>query len=125
MSVEHRVDQESGVIAATFTGPMPLEEVIGQIESVLKSLDGQSCMGVLSDVRGLEHQASSEDVKRVSDLIAAYTDTVRGMKLALVVSEPVMYGMMRMLQARLDTVPLDVGVFYDMDDAKRWLEMQS
>lgn len=124
MPVEHRVDQEKGVIAATFKGPMPLQEVIGQIESVLKSLGDQPCTGVLSDIQGLEHQASSEDIKTVSDLIASYSDTVRGLKLALVVSEPVMYGMMRMLQARLDTVPLDVGVFYELDDAKRWLEFQ-
>ena len=125
MPIEHRVDQDRGVIAATFTGPMPLSEVIENIERVLKNLDGQSCKGVLSDVQGLEHQATSDDIKRVSDLIASYSDTVRGLKLALVVSEPVMYGMMRMLQARLDRVPLDVGVFYEMDDAEHWLETQA
>lgn len=124
MPVEFEVDHENGLVVTTLIGRVSTQESLAHIEHLVKNPRDYPHVSYLTDLRRAEHQASGEDIRKISESLSAHEEVIAGRKLAIVVSQPVMYGMMRMLELRLDAAPLDVAVFYEMDDAKRWLGVE-
>jgi hypothetical protein len=82
-------------------------------------------MNDLTDLREYVHGATKEDMARIAQHIIGHGEAAAGMRAALVVSTAVSYGMARMLQIHLDDLPLEISVFYDIDEAERWLGSSS
>jgi hypothetical protein len=78
-------------------------------------------MAILVDYSGLdEHRASNEDVARLGSFVASLESAFGDAKLAIVVPDPVSYGLGRMSQSRIDT-RLQLRFFYDREEAGAWL----
>ena len=68
-----------------------------------------------------EHQADSEDIKRIASVFLANGAALQGSEVAVVVARTVSYGMLRMLQTFIESAPSRCSVFYDIGEAKELL----
>ena len=121
MPVDIAIDQSRDVIRATLTGLAGTDEVFAAFTKAYARPEYHRGMAALVDARDYPHQNSIEDVRRIADFLTRRPETAGGVRLAVVVSRPVSYGMMRQLQAYLDASPLKVSIFYDLEEAERWL----
>jgi hypothetical protein len=80
-------------------------------------------MRVMVDFRNLDgSHLTKEQVKQISDLHVPVGDRLGGGPCAIVVSDPLHFGLARMWEAYSDRrVPLRVKVFDSMDDARDWV----
>jgi len=125
MPIEFVVDRDNSLLVTTYRGVVATEEYVGQVRSVLDRLDEYPGMDFLTDVSDIVHQATGGDIRTISAAIQEYAERIEGRKMAIVVSKTVVYGLMRMLQALMDGLPAHIEIFYEMDEAKRWLGVKS
>ena len=118
------VDGGDGLIRASLEGAVPVDTVLRRLEGAFTSPGFRPGMNMLLDGRGAAHHLEAEDIARVSRYLIANRDKIEGGKAAVVVAKTVSYGLMRMLQAQVDGMPIGFSVFYDIDEARRWLGLR-
>ena len=121
MPVHVRIDKNSSVLYRTLTGLVTVDDMIASFHETLQDPDYRAGMNSLTDLSAYAHQNSTADMRRLADFFIAHSDDIRGAKAAIVVSLKVSYGMVRILQAYLDVAPVNVEIFYDLQEAERWL----
>lgn len=121
MPIEISIDREHDLIRRRISGAVSMGEMIASFEDMLGHRDYQPGMNELTDVRDHDHQTTGDDVRRVADAIKKHSGFTGNVKLAVVVSRTVSYGMTRMLQMLLDETPWEVTIFEKLDEAERWL----
>lgn len=121
MSIEVTIDKDKNLITRTFTGQIPGEDIITNMKETAKHPDHHPGMKSLNDLREFVPVSDSSDVRRIAEYLMANVAEREGLRAAIVVSRTVDYGMARMLQALADTPSFSIAVFYDIDEAKRWL----
>jgi hypothetical protein len=121
MAIDVTIDTESHLVSRTVTGAYNLDEMIVSIEATFQHPDHRPGMKELTDLRECVHGATKEDVASLVECVLAHREAATGTRAAVVVSTAVTYGMSRMAQIRLDGFPSEIAVFYDMEEAKRWL----
>lgn len=114
---------DDGLVHADLSGLVALETFLEQLQSTLDSPEFRPGMSILVDARSAAHHMGSADMARVARLLAVNQLRIAGGRGAIVVSQTVTYGMMRMLQARVDSMPFAFSVFYDLQEALAWLGM--
>lgn len=119
--IEVSVDKQAGVIRRKYSGAVSGEEILASFAEVIGHPDYQPGVKSLMDFREYRHQLSSQDLRDVADFFIEHGETVKGAKAAVVVSQTVSYGLVRMLQAYLETFPVQLEVFFDMEEGERWL----
>ena len=118
------VDGEDGLVRASLKGAVPVDVFLKRLEGALGSPGFRPGMNMLLDVRRAAHHLEAEDIVRVSRYLIAHRDKIEGGRAAIVVTKTVSYGLMRMLQAHVDGMPIGFSVFYDMGEARRWLGLR-
>jgi hypothetical protein len=121
MSIDVVIGKERCSVVRTISRAVGVDEVIASIEATLQHPEYRPGMKNLTDLREYVHGATKEDMARLAEHIIGHSGATRGTKAALVVSSTVSYGMARMLQTHLDDLPAQIAIFYDIDEAKRWL----
>lgn len=121
MPIHTAIDKTTEVLRRTLTGEVTVDELIASFEDSLSHPDYRAGMNSLTDLREYGHQSSTADIRKIADFFIGHTEDIRGGMAAIVVSQTVSYGMVRMLQAYLDASPVSVGVFYDLGEAEQWL----
>jgi len=124
MPIDISIDKERGLFIRTVRGAITTEEVIRSVEQVLAHPDFRPGMKSLSDLRDVIPYTSTTDVKAIAKLILSHSEQVSGVRAAVVVTQAISYGMMRMLQAYCDRSPAEIAVFYDLDEAMDWLDQE-
>jgi hypothetical protein len=120
MPVKVSIDRGKGLITRTVRDEVTIEEIVKSLEETLDDPRFRPGMKSLTDLRQLSHRWTSDDVTRIVQLVVDNQARLAGGRAAVVVSRTVSYGMIRMLQSRVDGV-YQIQVFYDMDEAKQWL----
>jgi hypothetical protein len=123
MPVDVVVDKQSDLVRATINSPTDTDEFLASFERMLNHPDFHPGMKILVDMVNYVHQATSDDMRRIARVFVQNTSAVSGMEVAIVVSQPVSYGMIRMLQAFIEGSPFRLHVFYDVEEAKRQLRI--
>ena len=121
MPVEAAFDSGRDLVTVTVTGSVPARQMLRSIRRILDDPGFHPGIRCLTDMRGATHTADAEEVRRIAQLLNSYPEKLTGTLLAVVVGQAVTYGMLRMLQAQTDGSPADLRVFYDVDEAARWL----
>jgi hypothetical protein len=121
MPVEVSYDAEKNVLWRTISGDATLDELIGSISESLKRPDLPSGLRSVMDFRTVTSFGKPSDIRKYFNLIFQYKEKLKGIRVAVVVSDDVAYGLTRMLQAHTDRLPLEIGVFRDIDEATTWL----
>ena len=78
----------------------------------------------LTDLREAAHHTGPEDIRRIAGLLSRSLERIAEGRAAVVVSQAVSFGMMRMLQAYVDGIPFEIRIFYDLAEARRWLGLE-
>jgi hypothetical protein len=120
MSILIRVDESQDLLSATLLGPVSVQSFIEELEHTLSSADLSAGFNALIDMREVVHSVSGDDVGKLARHLSEHP-RLEGTRAAIVVTQTVTYGLMRMLQTHMDEAPMAVSVFYDLDEAKRWL----
>jgi hypothetical protein len=121
MPISVSIDKTNDLILRTITGVVSMDEVVASVDAVVSSPDYHPGMKSLTDLRGLTHSATLEDMKKLALAAIRHSQRAKGNKLAIVVPEAVSYGMLRMFQAHIDHLPMEVALFREMPPAREWL----
>ena len=110
----------------TGTGTIDAEGISGYLDALLADPAWKPGMHVLVDFRGLStDHLSVAQVQQIVDLHAPYMERIGSSPVAVVVSRPVDYGMVRMWAAMAARMFPRHEVFYTTEDARRWLFSQT
>ena len=115
------VDHERRIASVEVTGHLEIAEMLGTVDEVARQIAGNPGYSVLSDHRALETPLTPEQATQLLAHLSVSGGALIGAKWAIVVSKPASYGMMRLLSARAEELPMSVQAFWDRDEATAWL----
>lgn len=121
--VEVTIDKEKNLVTRIVRGTVSAEEVLASISEVLDHPDFDAGMKSLTDMRDATPQSKPSDVMAIAEVIKQKGARLDGAKAAVVVSAQVPFSMARTLQGYAGKSPFLIRVFYDMDEARRWLDL--
>jgi hypothetical protein len=119
------IDKEKDIVYRTVIGIVTMEELLESIENILNHPDFHPGMKSLTDLRQAVHHTDSEDIQKIATLFIQNIKKIKGGKAAVVVSQKISFGMMRILQNFTEGIPFDIEIFYELEKAKEWLGTQS
>ena len=122
MPMTTRFDLGAGVRYHTVTGELTVELIKAQLAETYAHPDFRTDQHAVWDIREAEISVTPEEVYGLAVAVSEAFHGSQEVKVALVVSQDLHYGMSRMYQQILNgESPHSVGVFRDMDDALAWL----
>ncbi len=122
MPITYSIDPKLGVIFTTAWDVLTVEELFEHKRKLAADPDFKPGMVELSDVRQItELDVTPEGIGRfvAQDTISA--EKLRDYKLAIIVSQEVVFGMARMYEMMTEQNVSNVAVFRDLEEAKTWL----
>jgi len=122
MSITYEIDRERNELRVTAWGTITFAEVSAHL--LRERQDLVLPWKELIDARSAAPELSSPDVRRIVDLLRDAARTNRLGPTAVVVSTPVAYGMMRMLQILVEDTCI-IHPFRVLAEAEQWLRIGS
>ena len=122
MAFSHEVDRNARRMVTHVSGPVEYDDLLAHMNAEVRDR-GQS-YAELIDARGATARFSSEQVRKFVAVLERLARDSRLGPTAVVVSDDVTYGMVRMLGMFVDET-CAIEPFRDPEDAKRWLGWQS
>lgn len=121
MPISYRIDVDLGAVFTHATGALTDDELIAHKRDLTRDPAFKPGMVELSDLRGLERlDITSAGVSRFVAQDESDANQLAGVRMAIVASEDLAYGMSRMYGMRTGQ-NVDVQSFRDIDEARRWL----
>jgi hypothetical protein len=103
--------------------PAGVMDVLGWLAR--QAADGAWAYATLDDLRLVTFNPTTADVQRILDQVTTLSATHgRRGPVAVVATQPVLFGMARVYAALSDLAAGDVGVFYEIATAEQWLGEQ-
>ena len=122
MPIDYRIDTKLGVIFTSANGVLTDQDLLQHKRRLLEDPQFRAGLAELSDVRNVDRlDVTPEGIRRFAQQDAADATTLGDYKLAIVASEPVVFGMARMYQARTSEALSNVMVFRTVSEARVWL----
>jgi hypothetical protein len=121
MPITHHIDKRKGIIFAEVVGDFTLEDILNTIDSAVSDPAFRPGFKVLSDHRKIGEPATMAQMEGMAACLKGLSNAFGGTKWAMVVSKEASYGMMRMLSVLVEDVPIVLRVFWDMEEALKWL----
>lgn len=121
MPIVYRVDQTTDVVHTTWTGRINAAVLAGHWQTFLADPAVLASGRVVADVRAAEVELNSADLRTLLDGVARSLLGARSLRVAIVVSGPVQFGLAR--QYMVFAEPIGPShVFTDLDDAVAWVQ---
>lgn len=122
MRVNTYVDKKFSVITHTVTGEITFQEIKSSYEAVLSHPDFQEDLCVIWDIRDADaSKFDSQDVIRLARYFETQLKNRTKFKVAIIVSRDLEYGLSRMYQVAAADLPAEIGIFINLEDAKKWV----
>jgi hypothetical protein len=121
MPIAFRIDKESGIVYTTIEGRITTDELLESLERFMNHPDFSPGLNGLADLRNIEMDTFSADVRRIAELMVEYRNKIGPSKTAVVISKDVTFGMTRMFQSFSEQSSIKTAIFRDMEEALRWL----
>ena len=121
--MKHEIHIKEGLATVQVSGRASAEGY-GEVAKALVSNSGwESGINILVDYSELDlSQATGDDIERFAQAINPYRKSLGKGLCAIVNTKPLNYGLGRMWEVFMEQYSdLHVCVFYNIDDAKRWL----
>ena len=125
MPVEVSIDRTRRVVFITISGTVGMDSWISKLDAVLSMPEYEVGMWGLIDIREADHQTGIEDIAKMARYLVHNYRRIKGSKVAVVTGKTVSYGLMRMLETQLLGLPFKFRVFYEMEEAERWLGLRT
>jgi hypothetical protein len=123
MPLRVSVDEEKVLITGILAGVVDVDEVIDRVCRGLEELDAGKQLKILADLRGQEPHWNPAEIREFAGFVGENRSLFADRAVAVVVSQTVQYGIVRMFQAYTDDIISVFDIFYDLDEATRWLGM--
>ena len=122
MIVNTFVDKKASVIIHTVTGEITFENIKSSYEAILSHPNFQEDMSVIWDIRDADaSKFNSQDVIRLARYFETQLKSRAKFKVAVIVSRDLEYGLSRMYQVAAADLPAKIGIFINLEDAKKWI----
>lgn len=122
MIVNTVVDKKAAVMIHTVTGEITFEEIKSSYAASLTHPDFQKDMNVIWDVRDADaSKFDSQDVIRIARYFETQLKNRAEYKVAVIVSRDLEYGLSRTYQVAAADLPAKIGIFINLEDAKKWV----
>ena len=118
MSVSYNFHEDIAEII--FSGQFSDDEVLQQFEAMTGDPDLSPTSHMLLNVTASGEMKSQDALRPFAAVIASVCETLSG-RVAFLVAQTVHYGMARQFGVLLEGYGLECNVFYDRDEAVRWL----
>jgi len=121
LPITYHIDSDAGIVQVVVQGSLVLEEMLATIAAVAEDPLFQKGLHVLSDHRTIAAPATTDQVMGLIQQARKFQEKLGGTRWAIVVSSDLSFGMMRMLSAFAEPIPLRVEVFREYEEALAWL----
>jgi hypothetical protein len=122
MPVAYRLDRSADVVFATAHGVITDDEILEYATRMVNDPGIDPGVDQLIDLRGIDAAAVlSDTIRRLAEIFRDYDPVPARAKLAIVASRDVLFGMARMYEVYRDRDSDSIGVFRDIEEARRWL----
>ena len=120
MAFTYRIDKTSGIVYLEGE-PLDIDEWRQTLFTLFADPDFKAACHFISDRRFSDKPRSTDFLKTALTFLKAHADQVGKCKWATVVSTTAAYGMGRMVQILSEDMDIEVKVFTNIDEARRWL----
>ncbi len=121
MAVSYRIDKALGLLVVVGRGAITDQEIGEYAETVAADPDLACVRMELADFRDAEFTVSPAGITRLAGLDRERLASLGEVKRALVVSNDLQYGLVRMYGQYLALAGHQVMPFRDMEEAREWL----
>jgi len=123
MSYQIRVRHGKRLVEVVIADAMTREVIRSFADELLQPPYIELTYNVIFDCRAADFQSlSADDIRSIVEYLARNAGMIPAIRHAIVVSQQLQYGMMRMFQLLVDDNPnFTCQVFYDEAEARRWL----
>ena len=122
MPLRIHVDVDAGFLRAEGSGHLSLQDLQEALAAIVEHPDFTPGMPQLCDLSDVEDvDLTYGDLKAVVEWAMGRAERLGRSKVALVASEPVVFGVSRMYGVLAQDLPTDIRVFRTREDALRWL----
>lgn len=125
MTIRERFDSDRGILFVTFEDGVTeheLESFALALASDARIPPGHDELFDLRQVRGTAVQGAT--LQRIAEVFRRFDVSPEKSRVAIVASADVAYGLSRVYQAYRSDSPLDLRVYRDMSEARRWLGLE-
>lgn len=120
MSISYTLDD--GILSYTTIGDVEYSEGLATLRHGLEAASSQGrSWHLLFDVRQSTEQRSGNDMRGIALKIGAHRSILSG-RCVVIVAGPLHYGLGRVFGAYMESMNLAVGVFHEVEPARRWLK---
>ena len=122
MKVNTVVDQEALTMIHTVTGEMTLDEIKSSYEAILSHPEFQEGMNSIWDMRNADaSKFDRQDVIRVARYFETQFKNRAKFKVAVIVIRDLEHDLSKIYQVAAADLPAKIGIFNNLDEAKKWL----
>ena len=132
MAAQHSIDNNRNLIITTWSGPATdsdLIQALSEYQQHTKNRPEYDSYDEIVDLGGVtKFKLSTEGIKKLVQVAARSDVPGKRTRLAIIVNQPVAYGMARMYEVyrSLQTnVVKEIRVFMKYDDAQEWIESKT
>lgn len=125
MPIRNEIDTEKNLIIRTVSGTLTSAEVLNAFNDSLGDKSFVKDMHVIWDISNAEmHQITVDAMNTVVEHIKTHLNN-RGSKykIAIIATEDLNFGISRMFATYGGDLPLPIGIYRDINEAYRWLEI--
>ncbi len=120
MSIQQRLDSERDLTVFTVSGPLLFEELRSTLESAYAEPDYATRS--LFDMRDCEPGGlSAAQIESLAGLIGTRRPERAPSHWAIVTRHKVHFGLSRMFETYASSLPVEIRVFHDLEEALDWL----
>lgn len=122
MGIFYYIDTAQQLMVLVAEGDLADEQFVEDIETALNDPVVGPDLRVLFDLRGVEQfKVTTWSVHAITGITKSMESKLTNVKMAIVASNALIYGMARMYKILRSSSPAEVVVFRDLDEAKCWL----
>jgi hypothetical protein len=122
MIVNTVVDKKASVMIHSVTGEMTFDEIKSSYEAILLHPDFQREMHVIWDIRDADaSKFDRQDVIRLARYFETQLKNRAEYKVAVIVSSDLEYDLSKIYQVAAADLPAKIGIFINLEEAKKWV----
>ena len=121
MPIKPSIDVEQRRVFIEVSGSFSLDQIFESIHRIVEHPDFQPGFDVLSDHTQVTEFLTSDQARSMAAHLSSLSRYLAGTRWAVVTVEPTSHGMLRMVSALVEHVPITVSIFRSHDEANLWL----
>jgi hypothetical protein len=121
MSFTYKIDPLAGIIEIRSEGVVTQAERVAALMSWMTHPLFRPGLDGLCDFTAAENTPTMAELRELVDLVARHTAYVGQVKIAVIASKPITFGVARQFASLAEAAQLEVQLFSDRDSAMSWL----